>query len=59
VDISPISPETRNTQDTICKTQETQEDGRPKCEYFDPLRMGTKHPWKELQGKSLEQRLKE
>ena len=30
-----ISPEAQNTQDTICKTHETQE-GRPKCGYFLP-----------------------
>ena len=34
--ISDISPEAQNTQDTICKTHETQEEGRPKCGYFDP-----------------------
>jgi hypothetical protein len=38
-----ISPETLNTQDTICKTHETQEEGRPKCGYF-LLRMGNKIP---------------
>jgi hypothetical protein len=31
-----ISPESQNTQDTICKTHETQEEGRTKCGYFDP-----------------------
>jgi hypothetical protein len=31
-----ISPEAQITQDTICKTHETQEEGRPKCGYFDP-----------------------
>jgi hypothetical protein len=31
-----INSETENTQDTICKTQETQELGRPKYGYFDP-----------------------
>jgi hypothetical protein len=30
-----ISPETYNTQDTICKAHENQE-GRPKCGYFVP-----------------------
>ncbi|KRY80512.1 hypothetical protein T11_10643 [Trichinella zimbabwensis] len=25
-----------NTQDIICKTQENQEEGRPKCGYFIP-----------------------
>ncbi|KRY62485.1 hypothetical protein T4D_3165 [Trichinella pseudospiralis] len=29
-------PETYNTQDTICKTHGTQEEGRPKCGYFIP-----------------------
>ena len=31
-----MSPETQNTQDTICKTQENQEQGRPTCGYFIP-----------------------
>jgi hypothetical protein len=31
-----ISPEAQNTQDTVCKPHETQEEGRPKCGYFDP-----------------------
>jgi hypothetical protein len=31
-----ISPEAQNAQDTIRKTHETQEEGRPKCVYFDP-----------------------
>ena len=31
-----INPETKNTQDTICKTHETQEEGIPKCGYFVP-----------------------
>jgi hypothetical protein len=31
-----ISPETWNTQDTIHKAHETQEEGRPKCGYFNP-----------------------
>jgi hypothetical protein len=31
-----ISPENQNTQDTICKTGETQEEGKPKCGYFSP-----------------------
>jgi hypothetical protein len=30
-----ISPEAWNTQDTIHKLNETQEEGRPKCGYFD------------------------
>jgi hypothetical protein len=34
--ISDINPETQSTQDTICKTHETQEEGRQKCGYFDP-----------------------
>ena len=32
-----ISPEARNTQDTIRKTHETQCEGRPKCGYFGPF----------------------
>jgi hypothetical protein len=31
-----IIPEAQNTQETICKTHETQEEGKPKCGYFDP-----------------------
>ena len=31
-----ISPEARNTQVTIHKPHEIQEEGRPKCGYFDP-----------------------
>jgi hypothetical protein len=31
-----ISPETLNTQETICKTQENQEAGRPMGGYFIP-----------------------
>ena len=31
-----ISPEAQNTQDTICKTHETQEEERQKCGHFDP-----------------------
>jgi hypothetical protein len=34
--IVAISPETYNIQDTICKTHETQEEGRPTCVYFIP-----------------------
>jgi hypothetical protein len=32
-----ISPEAENTQNTICKTRENQEEGRPKCGNFDPF----------------------
>ena len=35
-----ISPEARNTQDTVHKLHETQEKGRPKCGYFDPSKKG-------------------
>ena len=31
-----ISPEAWNPQDTICKTQENQEEGRPMRGYFIP-----------------------
>jgi hypothetical protein len=34
--IVDISPEAQNTQDTICKTHEAQEEGRPKCGFFNP-----------------------
>jgi hypothetical protein len=33
---SVISPEAQNTQDTINKLHETQEEGRPKYGYFGP-----------------------
>jgi hypothetical protein len=39
-----INPESQNNQDTICKTHETQEEGRPKCGYFDLIRRGNKIP---------------
>jgi hypothetical protein len=35
--ISDISPEAQSTQDIIHKPHETQEEGRPKCGYFDPF----------------------
>jgi hypothetical protein len=38
-----ISPEAQNTQDTIHKTHETQEEGRPTCGYFI-LRRANKIP---------------
>jgi hypothetical protein len=41
-----ISSETWNTQDTICKTHETQEEGRPTSGYLFLLRMGNKIPMK-------------
>jgi hypothetical protein len=31
-----ISPEAHNNEDTILKPHETQEEGKPKCGYFDP-----------------------
>ena len=31
-----ISPESQNIHDPICKTNAVQEEGRPKCGYFDP-----------------------
>ena len=30
------NPEVQNTQDTIHRTHEAQEEGRPKCGYFGP-----------------------
>jgi hypothetical protein len=48
-----ISPETQNTQDTICKTHETQEEGRLKWILRPFLEEETKHPWKEVQRYSL------
>jgi hypothetical protein len=47
-----ISLEAQNTRDSIHKTHEIQEEGRPKCEYFDP---SSKYPWKELQRQSVKQ----
>jgi hypothetical protein len=38
--VSDISPKAHNTQDAICKTHETQEEGRPKCGYFNPSYKG-------------------
>jgi hypothetical protein len=38
--ILDISPEAQNTQDTIQKAHETQEEGRPKYGYFDPSQKG-------------------
>jgi hypothetical protein len=49
-----IIPEAWNTQDTINRPHEAQEEGRPKYGY-----LGTKYPWKELQRQSVEQKLKE
>jgi hypothetical protein len=40
-----ISPEAQNTQDAICKTHETQEEGRPKCRYFDPSQKGEQNTY--------------
>ena len=34
--ISDINPETQSTQDTICKTHETQQEWRVKCGHFAP-----------------------
>jgi hypothetical protein len=42
--ITGFSPEAQNTQDTICKTHETQEAGRRNCGYFGLLRRGNKKP---------------
>jgi hypothetical protein len=39
-----ISPEAQNTQDTICKTYETQEEERTKCGHLILLRMVNKIP---------------
>jgi hypothetical protein len=33
---SLISPEAQNTQDTIHRPHEAQEEGRPRCGYFGP-----------------------
>ena len=38
--ISGYSPDAQNTQDTICKTYETQEEGGPKCGYFNSSQKG-------------------
>jgi hypothetical protein len=39
-----ISPEAKNSQDTICKTHETQEEGRPKYGYVNPSKRGNMIP---------------
>jgi hypothetical protein len=39
-----ISPEAQNTQDTICKTHETHEEGRPNVDTSIFLRRGNKIP---------------
>ena len=39
-----IRSEAHSTQDTICKTHETQEERRPKCGYFNPSYRGNKIP---------------
>jgi hypothetical protein len=55
-----ISLEARNTQDTIHKTHETQEEGSQSVDTAIFLAEGaTKYPWKELQRQSVEQRLEE
>ena len=42
------------------QTTWSSEEGRPQCEYFSPSKnQRSKHPWKEIQRQSLEQRLKE
>ena len=33
---SPLSPEAQNTQNTIHRPHEAQEEGRQKCGYFGP-----------------------
>jgi hypothetical protein len=39
-----IIPEAQNTQDTIHRPRETQEEGRPKCVYFSSSKKGIKIP---------------
>ena len=39
-----IKPEIRNTQESIHRLHEAQEEGRPKCGYFSFLRKGIKIP---------------
>jgi hypothetical protein len=53
-----ISPEAQNTQDKICKTQETQKEERANWTLLSFLERGTKYPWKELQKQISEQKLK-
>ena len=43
-----ISPEAQNTQDTICKTHETQEEGRPNVDTSILLRRVNKIPMEEV-----------
>jgi hypothetical protein len=51
-----ISPETQNTQNTIYKTQENQEEGRPMGGYIIPFYNREQNTHKELQRQSLELR---
>jgi hypothetical protein len=59
-----ISPEAQNTQDTIHRPHEAQEEGRPKYRYFGPSLKGDqkkkkkKKPFKE-ELQSVDQKLKE
>jgi hypothetical protein len=55
-----ISPKDQNTQDTIHREYEAQEEGRPQCGYFDHfLERGTKYSWEQIWRQSTEKRLKE
>jgi hypothetical protein len=40
-----ISPEAQYTQDTIHRTHEAQEEGRPKCAYFGPSYKGKQNTY--------------
>jgi len=57
--ISSISPKAQNTQDTIHRPYEAQEERRSKWMLQSFLEGGTKHSWEEIEGQRVEQRLKE
>jgi hypothetical protein len=50
--------EAQNTHDTVHRPHEAQEEGKPKCGYFNPSQKGeTKYPWKGIQRQSMDQRM--
>jgi hypothetical protein len=46
-----IRPEAQNTKDTICKTHETQKEGRPSVQTWIFLRRGNKIPMEGVRDK--------
>ena len=58
--ISGYQPRIQNTQDTIHRSHEAQEQGGPKLKNKeDLLRKESKHQWEEIQRQSIEQKWKE